>query len=74
MVKYQVRIGSAVGPYFGEHIVKTTQELKKRVAKSIELLHPLNSSDEGAELYRQRFRGEPIYFKEPNDKDYQLLN
>jgi hypothetical protein len=74
MVKYQVRIGSEIGPYWGEFTVKSTQVLKERVAENIEALHPLNSSDEGAELYRQRFRGKPIYIKKPEDKDYQLLN
>lgn len=73
MEKYQVRIGSEIGPYFGDYTVKTTKELKNLVAEQIEVLHPLNSSDEGAELYRQRFRGKPLYIKQVHEKEYKLL-
>ncbi len=73
MKKYTVRIGSAVGVYWGEYTVKTTAEIKQEVDKSIELLHPLNSSEEGAEDYRQRFRGQPIFIKEQHEKEYQKL-
>ncbi len=74
MTKYQVRIGSAIGPYWRDYTVKTTDELKEKVTESIECLHPINSSEEGAELYRQRFRGEPLYIKEPHEKEYRLLS
>ncbi len=74
MTKYQVIIGSAIGPYFATYTVRTTNELKKKVAESIECLHPINSSEEGAELYRQRFRGQPLYIKEPHEKEYRLLS
>jgi len=69
----QVRIGSAVGVYWGQYEVKTTDKLKEIVKDSIEVLHPLNSSDEGAELYRQRFRGQPIFIKKPSEKEFKLL-
>lgn len=70
---YQVRIGSAIGPYWGEYTVKTKAEIKQEVDKSIELLHPLNSSDAGAEAYRQRYRGQPIFIKQRHEKEYEKL-
>ena len=73
MEKYQVRIGSEIGVYFGDYTVKTTEKLKNLVAEQIEALRPLNSSDEGAELYRQRFRGKPLYIKLHHEKEYKLL-
>lgn len=66
----KVRIGSAVGVYWGVYTYKNSDDLKKQVAESIEKLHPLNSSDEGAEEYRKRFRHEPIFISKGSEKDY----
>lgn len=73
METYQVKIGSANGVYWGEYTAKSHSQLKEDVKASIEVLHPLNSSDDGAEAYRERFRGQPIFIKTRNEKDYKLL-
>jgi hypothetical protein len=68
--KCSVRIGNT---YWGEYGYQSFEKLKKQIADSIENLHPLNSSDEGAEEYRKRFRGKPIFIKHSEDKDYYEL-
>lgn len=73
MDKYEIRIGSEVGVYFGTFISKSKNELLEKVAEMIENLHPINSTEQGAELYRQRFRGKPVFARKQHEKDFILI-
>ena len=61
MRTYHVYIGTIS---FGNYTVKNLTELYKQVKEEIEELHPLNSSEEGREIYRNRFRNQPIFHRE----------
>ncbi|MCC6818587.1 MAG: hypothetical protein IT245_06840 [Bacteroidia bacterium] len=73
-IKYDVRIGSKDGPSFGTITANGFKDLYNKVTNQIENLHPLNSSEEGREIYRNRFRNKPIYVKEQGAKEYQLIS
>ena len=68
MQKYQIKIGQI--SWFEN--AKGLQDLKEKVSKTIKAFHPLNSSEEGAEEYRKRFRDKPFYYKLPTQKDFVL--
>jgi hypothetical protein len=64
MNKYTVKIGDVNSPVWGPPIeAKGFKEVKTIILDQIETLDPLNSSDEGREAYRNRFRGQPIFAK-----------
>jgi hypothetical protein len=71
MTKYEVKIGAV---RFGRYEVNSLRHLKIKVLSDIENLHPLNSSPEGREEYKNRFRGKEIHYKEPHEKDWNLLS
>ncbi len=74
MEKYYVKIGSKDGPDWGEYKATSKKALKEIVLNQIENLYPLNASPEGAEAYRNRFRGQPIFARKAYiDKEYEEL-
>ena len=63
-------IGSQSGLGFGWSLdIENDADLCKQVASRIEQFRPINSTDEGAEAYRQRFRNQPIFYKEKYSKE-----
>lgn len=60
MNSYHIFIGSINGPYWGKRDAINQMEAVKAVKEQIENLDPLNSSPEGREAYRNRFRGQEI--------------
>jgi hypothetical protein len=69
--KANIKIG---GVHWSSFQYTTLENLKAQIKQSIEDLHPLNSSEEGAEAYRNRFRGQPCFYRHDGEKDYQPLN
>ncbi len=57
---YHVYVG---GKYFGEIVTRSLKHGEDLIKQRIEELAPLNSSPEGAEKYRDRYRGLPITFQ-----------
>lgn len=73
-MKIYVRIGSDVGPFFGQYNVSSITELKSVVKAEIENLSPLNSSEKGREEYKLRFRDKPLFIKQFSEKDYKHID
>jgi hypothetical protein len=69
--KAYIKIG---GVSWGSFHYTTIENLKEQIKQSIEVLHPLNSSEEGAEAYRERFRHQDLFIRHDGEKDYQPLN
>jgi len=69
MNTYDVKLGSI----YWEIKTQNYSTLKKEVAERIEKFQPLNSSEEGAEAYRNRFRNQPFLAKLSAEKDYQTV-
>lgn len=67
MTTYHVKVGAVD---FVDRTVKNLKELHEQVREQIEQLHPLNSSEEGREIYRNRFRNQPIFHREKNSKNW----
>lgn len=76
MPKYYVRIGHKDSQDWGGSIEAPSKaKLKEKVLDQIENLYPLNASPEGAEAYRNRFRGKPIFAHEVGSgkKEYEEI-
>lgn len=69
--KAYIKIG---GVHWGDFQYTTLENLKQQIHDSVEALHPLNSSEEGAEAYRERFRHQQLFIRHDGEKDYQPLN
>jgi len=73
MKKYYITFSHPFGHAWNTE-AKNDSHLLEVVRKEIEGLHPLNSSDEGAEEYRKRFRNKLLFAKEiGKDKEYRLI-
>lgn len=68
--KYTVKVGELV--WHKENFVNF-EKVKEETKQAIENYHPLNSSEEGAEAYRERFRNVPIGIKFEGEKVFQII-
>ena len=71
--KYNIKIGSCdkdVQTFGGPIEANGLTDLKNKVLDQIENLYPLNATPEGAEEYRNRFRGKPIFACKRYEKEY----
>ena len=76
MEKYWIKIGSPdpqVQTFGGEYKARSTKQLKEMILDQIENLWPINSSKEGAEEYRNRFRGKKIFAIKQGEKEYKEI-
>jgi len=76
MSEYKIYLGKEHGHFWGTLVAKNDEDAVSMVKEQIEALHPLNSSDEGAENYRNRFRGQPIWsltYTNEGKKVFKLL-
>jgi hypothetical protein len=72
--KYYIRIGHKDSQDWGGYIEATSRkDLKEKVLDQIENLWPLNSTPEGAEAYRNRFRGKPLFACKLGEKEFTEL-
>lgn len=74
-MKHFIKFGDenqAIGSVWDIECANNKEAMLVETRKCIELLHPLNSSLEGAEEYRNRFRGRHIYLRGVDGK-YTLI-
>lgn len=71
MIKCEVRIGSTQHQGWGTFEGKNKADIVAKVKDQIENLEPINSSPEGREEYRNRFRGKRIYLRPEGEKDFE---
>lgn len=74
-MKHTIKFGNenqATGTEWDIECKNNNEAMLTETRKRIELLHPLNSSPEGAEEYRNRYRGRYIYLK-VDSKTYTLI-
>jgi len=72
-MKFEVKIGTVQHRGWGMYEGNNAIEVANNVKNQIENLAPLNSTPEGAEAYRNRFRGLPILIRESHSKEWQTF-
>jgi len=72
MKEYNIYLGSENSRFWGKFFAKSDADLLKQVKASIENLNPINSSEEGAEAYRNRFRGLKVLNKISKDNFIEI--
>lgn len=70
-MKCEVKIGTIQHQGWGTYEGVNEIEIAAKVRNQIEQLAPLNSTPEGAEAYRNRFRGKPILLRVQGAKDFK---